>query len=116
MPTTEIVKPAETQRRRRGHNFFPPKADLRKIPALYSTEGTHVDEKTVHLHYFSGAWDWFITEIDTETFEAFGYARHAGDGEWGYIDLRELEAVRGGLIPVERDLFWEPVTFAEAAK
>jgi hypothetical protein len=101
---------AETQRKRRGHNFYPPKAVARKVPALRATEGQ--DDPMVHLHYFGGSADFFITEFDPETGMAFGLADLFGDGgELGSIYLPELEAVsvRGGLTIIERDCYWDPV-------
>lgn len=111
-----VTKPVETQRRRRGHNFYPPKSILSKIPALYGTDGIPAEEKTIHLHYFGGAADWWIAEIDPETMEAFGYADLGhGMGEWGYVSLPEVEAVnvQRGLVVIERDLYWDLKPFGE---
>jgi hypothetical protein len=124
----------ETLRRRRGHNFTPPKAVLNKIPALYATDGTPAEEKTIYVHYFGPAGDFYIAELDPETNEAFGYSRLAAypDGaEWGYIDLIELEGAmtsatlrapgRGPvvvlpLVAVERDCHWTVRKFGEIDK
>lgn len=114
----------ETQRKRRGHAFLPPKAVLRRIPKLYETDGQDFDEKTIWAHYFVGAWDWYIAELDPETNEVFGYTRHAkhpSGAEWGYIQLDQLECLTvpgtiTGLpisFPVERDMHWTPVKFKE---
>ncbi len=106
----------ETLRKRRGHDFYPP-AGL-EVPPLYATEDTPAEDKLVVLHDFSAAGDWWITELDRETGEAYGYVRLAAfpeGAEWGYVSLPELEAVSayGGLVIVERDLWWEPVKFAD---
>lgn len=97
----------ETLRRRRGHNFFPPKADAKKIPAIGTTDGQG-DAAIVHLHFFTASGDWYITEADFETGEAFGWA-DLGYGEWGYMNLVEMESV---YVPpfgiIERDLDWTP--------
>ncbi|MCU6479017.1 DUF2958 domain-containing protein [Arthrobacter sp. A2-55] len=108
------AKPAETQRRIRGHNFYAPKSDRKKIPALGETDGAPFPEKVVHLHYFTGAADWYVTELDPITNEAFGYSDPTGrGGEWGYIPLAELEAVNlGGYRVVERDCYFTPNTFS----
>lgn len=108
----------ETQRKRRGHAFLPPKAVLAKIPALYATESTPAEDKVIWAHYFSAGSDHWVAELDAETGEAFGYAKMAGHpegAEWGYFDLNELEQVnvRHGLVIVERDCWWKPVKFAE---
>lgn len=86
----------EIQRRRRGHNFYPPKAVAARIPRLYGTEDVPLADKVIHLHYFTGSCDWWIAELDPETGEAFGFACLNGDrdtAEWGYASLPELEAV-----------------------
>jgi hypothetical protein len=75
-PTT---RPAQTQRQRRGHDFYPPVASA--IPALYGTEDTPTREKVLHAHYFAAACDWWIAEYDPATGEAFGYAC-LGDLHW----------------------------------
>ena len=113
MPDTTLV---ETQRDRRGHDFYPP-VDA-TVPALYATEDRPAATKVLHLHYFAGACDWWIAEYDPATGTAFGYAC-LGDpacAEWGYLDLPELERVRvrSGLVIVERDLNWVSVPAAEA--
>jgi hypothetical protein len=103
----------ETQRRRRGHNFFPPQSIAKKVPALYTTDAQGVDA-IVHLHYFGGSADWYITEANFETGLVFGWAELApGCGEWGYSNLPEMEAVNTGLIVIERDLYWEPKPMRE---
>lgn len=107
----------ETQLERRGHLFYPPVAV--KIPALGRSGVGPTDEKTVHVHYFVGGGDWWLTEYDRKTGEAFGYACLNGDwqnAEWGYVSLPELEAARGGpplYVVVERDCYWTPQTFAQ---
>ncbi len=105
----------ETQRRLRGHNFWP--RDVHKWPALYSNEGTPLAEQPFVAHYFVGGADWYVSELDHNTGEAFGYADLGfGEGEFGYIDLVELESVhlRPNGFPqvVERDLDFVPGTKA----
>jgi len=108
--------PAEVNRRLRGHSFYPPKSA--RVPGIRETEGVPLEEKTVALKYFGPAGDWWITELDRETGEAFGYARLASApeyAEWGYISLPELERIRiGSFVAVERDLNYEPQRVAEA--
>ena len=38
----------------------PSKERLAKIPRLYETENTRLQDKLIHLHFFIGACDWFI--------------------------------------------------------
>lgn len=114
MNTTQTAAPiVETQRRRRGHIFMAPKAVLRKVPALYATDGQGRDA-IAHVHYFGGAFDWYLTELDPTTGRAFGMVRRYGeDGELGYFDLAELEALRVGLVIVERDKWWTPTALRD---
>lgn len=103
--------------RRRGHRFAPPKRVLAKIPALYATDGIGSGEKVVHVHYFVGGWDWYVVELDPETWEAYALVTSPAvgpRGEWGYVDLADLALVRSGATlngvpfrqPIERDCFW----------
>lgn len=104
----------ETQRRRRGHQFFPPKAA--KLPALYATESVSTADKVVRAHYFVAGFDWWIVEYDPEECLAFGYAclNDPANAEWGYVSLVELERlVVGGFLVIERDVYWEPRTVRE---
>lgn len=104
--------------RRRGHRFQPPAAAVAAIPGLYDTEDVDVDDTIVHVHYFAAGWDWWITELDTETWDAFGFVTSplCPQGEWGYIPLTDLAtlAMRIGTgvpVIVERDLDWQARPF-----
>lgn len=72
-------------------------------------------QRIIHLHFFIGACDWHVAEVDDDTWEAFGYA-DLGDpqnAEWGCLSLLDLEAVV--VVPgfvVERDLGWMPHSFS----
>lgn len=101
----------EVNRRLRGHDFLPVGEALTAIPLLRASEHVPLAEKTIHLHFFIGACDWYLAELDDDTWEAFGYA-NLGDPQsagWGYFSLLELEAVvmAAGFL-VERDLAWTP--------
>jgi hypothetical protein len=97
------------QDRRRGHRFQPPADQLRKIPQMYATEATPLDDTVVHLHYFTGPSDWWVAEIDQSTGHAFAAVSLNGNQpEWGYVDLFQLAVTRAGFIGIERDLFWDP--------
>ena len=92
----------ELHRAWRGHDFWPAPEVLEAIPALYATENIAEADKVVHLHYFVGACDWWVVELDSieRPQLAFGYVC-LGDpamAEWGYIDLHELAGI-----------FWAPV-------
>lgn len=101
----------------RGHSLMPPASQVAKIPRLYETEATATEDKIVVLHYFVGAANWWIVELDPDQRLAFGYVNLGDDrsAEWGYVDLDELSdvCVHDGLILVERDLHWKPKRFGE---
>lgn len=105
----QSVPPAETQRARRGHDFYP--ADFTSWPKTLSGASVPLRQKEVLAHYFVGAIDYYVTESDSDGY-AFGYTHNEqhGEGEWGYIDLTELERTKIGWNVVERDLWHEPRT------
>lgn len=102
----------ETQRERRGHQFYPTEAELAITPPLYDTDGKPPAEKVITLHYFVGSCDWWLCEYDPEEGIGFGYTclGHRPSAEWGYVSLPELESIAVGPLrqPVERDLHWVP--------
>ena len=71
---------------------------LAKIPRLYDTENTPVQDKMIHLHFFFGGSDWYIAEF-----------------EWGYISFAELQEIRLSGFEIDNDLYWEPCRAAEVA-
>lgn len=94
------------------------------IPSLYETEDVPMLDKTVHVHYFVAAADWWLFELDPETGNALAFVC-LGDpamAEVGYVNISELEATR---IPqqvgqstvdivIERDIHWNPQPVSEA--
>ena len=109
----------ETQRRLRGHKFYPRQSILKKIPRLGATDSAGGDpmDLTAHLHYFGGPADWWVLEYDPKTGQAFGWADlGVGGAEFGYFDLGEIEALRVGIVIIERELDWEPVSLREALR
>lgn len=84
---------------------------VQTMPVTYQQDNLG-DEAIVHLHYFRGGADWFITEkdIDGGIDQAFGFAELGfGHGELGYISIRELAAAGA-----ELDLHWTVKTLREA--
>ncbi|ACL42400.1 hypothetical protein Achl_4449 (plasmid) [Pseudarthrobacter chlorophenolicus A6] len=108
-------RPVETLRKLRGHDFYPPAEEMAAWPALYATDGEGpLGDKPLQAHYFQGGMDWYIAEYDPKANEAFGYVDLGHGGEWGYIDLAEVESVRGQSgLPIERDLDFKPGTLAK---
>jgi hypothetical protein len=111
--------PVETQRERRGHDFYPSAAELATLPRFYATADTPIEAKVLHLHFFlpGTGCDWWIAEYRPESREAFGYVSLGIPccAEWGYFSLDELEqlATSGGQV-VERDLHWTPTPALDA--
>ena len=106
----------ETQRRLRGHDFYP--RNVAGWPALGTTEEIPIAEHPFAAHYFVAGSDWYICELDTATGEAFGFADMGfGGGEFGYIDMPALETLRvsphGFPQIIERDLDFKPGTRAK---
>lgn len=103
----------EINKDRRGHDFIP--AEAAEWAGIGTTEDVPMGDKLIIAHYFVGGADWWLTEINTETGEAFGYVSLiAGSEEWGYIYLPELEAVLlQNMFPIERDCHWEQKTARE---
>lgn len=75
-----------------------------KMPLPYETDGQG-GTSVVHLHYFKGSCDWWITERDSsvEQIQSFGRADLGYGPELGYISIQELIDN-----DVELDLYWTP--------
>jgi hypothetical protein len=70
---------------------------IESIPKTYEQDGVG-DDSIVHLHYFRGESDWYITENDIKdgSTTGFGFAVLNGDfvsAEFGYISVSELTAL-----------------------
>ena len=97
----------------------PTQETLSKIPRLYETEDTQLEDKIIYLHFFIGGCDWFISEFDGEDL-FWGYAILNNDyqnAEWGYISFTELKEIRvQGGVEVDCDLFWRVRKASEVDK
>lgn len=90
---------------------------ISRMPHTYQTDGQGKDA-VVHLHYFKGGCDWWITEKDKGApddtpeqaqSQAFGLADLGlGERELGYISLPEILSCGA-----ELDLYWEPKTVGQ---
>lgn len=107
------AKIPETNRRRRGHQFFV--AEMKKWPAIGTHQNTPLPEIPIVGHLFAGPYDFYCAEYNAETGEAWGFTRIAGhgEGEWGYSNLRDLEQQLVGQFkqPIERDMHWSKKQF-----
>ena len=86
-------------------------ARIAAMPRTYETDGQGL-KAVAHLHYFTPAFDFYITEKDRSggTRQAFGLAV-APEQELGYINIREI--VEAG---AELDLYWVPKTLVEIGR
>jgi hypothetical protein len=81
------------------------KQALTDIPRLYAQDGKGKNA-IAYLHYFSGASDWYITELDPDSKEGFGYAVLNEDwinAEFGYIPITQFAKADN----VQLDLHWK---------
>src|SRR5690348_3905054 len=87
--------------------------ELREIlPGLFSEED--VTELKFYAKFFTpdSIWTWYAEEgsPDGDDFRFYGYVKGLEE-EWGYFLLSELTQARGPMgLPIERDLYFEPVT------
>jgi len=99
---------------------IPSKERMAKMPGLYETEHVPLKDKVVHLHFFIGGCDWYITEFDGEDI-FWGFA-HLGDdrcAEWGYISFSELRSIKiDGWLEIDCELeeYWTPKRAIEIDK
>lgn len=99
------------------------KALEKKLPKLYATDDLPMEETMAIIKYFTpdSNLTWYVVEgeydADLKTWRLFGVTTGLDDPEIGYFTLRQLEEVRGKLgLPVERDLYFEPVACSDLLK
>ncbi len=95
----------------------PSKAELDRLPRLYSNHDTGLEDIVIHMHFFLGSADWYAAEFDGEDI-FFGYV-NLGDpqnAEWGNFSLTELDEINVNGIQVDRDLHWQPKKFSQIQK
>lgn len=99
----------------------PSKKRLAKIPRLYETEHTPLQDKLIYLHFFIAGCDWFISEYDGDDL-FWGFAILNNDlemAEWGYISFRELKSIKtNGRIEIDCELeeYWKVRKASEVDK
>lgn len=82
---------------------------IKEMPKTYDQDGSGM-EAVAYLHYFTGGFDWYITEKDMTGAginQAFGLAI-VFEQELGYISIAEI--VANG---AELDLHWTPKPLAQ---
>ena len=87
-----------------------PREIAKGIPPLYAHDGVGDAVAYVHLFCCYSGWDWYITELDGESGEAFGLVKGL-EVEWGYFSIPEMEGVNTskGFEVIERDEHFSPV-------
>jgi hypothetical protein len=86
-----------------------------KLPKARQTEDQ--PDPLVMLHYFTGGWDWYVTENATEgsaeSVEAFGLVKSDWEpgGELGYFNLEEVTSAGA-----ELDLYFTPAPLSTFRK
>lgn len=78
------------------------KAELKKLPALYSQDGKGENAMAL-VHFFQGGYDFWASEFDPQEGTFFGVAR-LYEREMGYVSVDELMSTHR----MERDLYWTP--------
>lgn len=88
-----------------------------KLPTIGSQPDA--EDPMVWVKFFTpdAGWTWYATEGEPDGNDFLFYGFVVGPfPEWGSFALSDLESVRGKLgLPVERDLYFQPVHFKEIA-
>lgn len=98
----------------------PSQERLARIPRLYETEQIPIKDKLIHLHFFIGDCDWYISEYDGNDL-FFGFTILNNDtecAEWGYVSFTELKEINihGIEIDCELEAFWQPTPVSQIPK
>ena len=91
------------------------KKRLAKYPT-YSQDGKKKEAVAVCKFFLcQGAWTWYVLECDAEYNIAYGITINgAGEGEYGYFSLPELQKVRTRYgLGVERDIYFKPTKLGD---
>lgn len=84
-----------------------------KLPALGATSELKAEAVKVPLKFFHpfSTMRWYVTELNPQTGEMFGYVTGGAGDELGYLPtMDEFKALRVRGLPIERDLHWDPTT------
>lgn len=97
----------------------PTEEELKTLPDLYETENVSLEKKIIHMHFFIGGCDWYVSEYGLSDRLFFGYAILNNDlqnAEWGYVSYDELRDINVRGIEIDRDLYWKPTPAAKVQK
>ena len=94
------------------------KVEIKKLPALYETDGVELKDKVIQVHFFLCGCDWYGVEFDPEENLFWGYTILNNDfqnAEWGYFSLDELASIRRPFM-VGKDRYWNVRKASEVDK
>ena len=91
------------------------KENIKRLPALYSTEKTEDPVAVVKFFTPWANWTWYATEFDGD--DTFFGRIDGHESELGYFSLDELKSVRGRFgLKIERDRGFRPTPLSELPK
>ena len=116
IPKAQLRLIRQLEKGEEGAFFTEKLAEIQNIidntPKTYAQDGLG-DQAIVSLHYFGGAYDAWISEVDIDEdgegqIQSFGLASFGGieDAELGYISIKEIINTPG----LELDLYFSPKT------
>lgn len=103
----------EPHRDLRGHDFFPPRRELDKIPNPVTAYRRRPARRVLYLHYYDQYTDYYVAGFAPDTGLAYGYTDEPGIDlhDWGWFDLNHICGLlyEGfSQILTRRDLEWRP--------
>jgi len=91
-----------------------PKKIEEKLPLLYATEETKIEEKILQIRYHSiyTNWEWYVVEYNKDTKIAFGYVI-GQEKEWGYFSIEEFQEINKEYLQIIRDEEFVAIKYKE---
>ena len=90
----------------------PAESELAELCEIPIAENTPLEERVIHMHFFLGNSDWYVSAYDPQRRMFSGYVIPNNDYEkagWGQFSLEELDRLRSDPHgEVVRNLDWKP--------
>lgn len=87
-----------------------------KLPALYETENTPIDDKIAMVKFFHPAINWTWYGIEYDGVDTFWGIVDGDEREYGYFSLNELQTPVGPFqLSAERDQYFLPTALRDLA-